>query len=78
VALGLATARGDEAPPVARTGAALGLGVWAASLVELPLLGVAPPVWRQSPGAVAADAGFHLVYGLAAAAALQRLRSRSD
>ena len=78
VALGLVTARGAEPPPVARTGAALGLGVWAASLVELPLLGVAPPVWRQSPGAIAADAGFHLVYGLAAAAALQRLRSRPD
>jgi hypothetical protein len=78
VALGLATARGDEPPPVLPTGAALGLGVWAASLVELPLLGVAPPVWEQSPGAVATDAGFHLVYGVSAAAALALLRKRPD
>ena len=78
VALGLATARGDEPPRIAPTGAVLGLGVWAASLVELPLLGVAPPVWRQSPRGVAADLGFHLVYGFAAAAALQRLRNRPD
>ena len=78
VALGLVTARGDEPPRIVPTGAALGLGVWAASLVELPLLGVAPPVWRQSPRGVAADLGFHLVYGFAAAAALQRLRNRPD
>jgi hypothetical protein len=78
VALGALTAGEDEPPPVVPTGLALGLGVWAASLVELPLLGVAPPVWRQSPGQVAADAGFHLVYGLTAAAALARLRRRPD
>jgi hypothetical protein len=60
------------------TGAALGLGVWTASLVELPLLGVAPPVWRRPPRAIAADLGFHLVYGFAAAAALGLLRSRRD
>ena len=78
VALGLATVRGDEPPRIAPTGAVLGLGVWAASLVELPLLGVASPVWRQSPGGVAADLGFHLVYGYAAAVALQRLRNRPD
>jgi hypothetical protein len=76
VALGALTARSDEPPPVVPTGAALGLGVWASSLVELPLLGVAPPVWRQLPRQAAADAGFHLVYGFAAAAALARLRSR--
>jgi hypothetical protein len=78
VGLGLVTARSDEPPPVLPTGAALGLGVWAASLVELPLLGVAPPVWRRSPGQVAADAGFHLVYGFSAAAALAGLRRRPD
>ena len=78
VGLGVVTARSDEPPPVVPTGAALGLGVWAASLVELPLLGVAPPVWRQSPRQVATDAGFHLIYGFTAAAALARLRSRRD
>ena len=78
VALGALTAGEDEPPPVVPTGLALGLGVWAASLVELPLLGVAPPVWRQKPGQIATDVGFHLVYGLAAAAALAVLRRTPD
>lgn len=74
VALGALTAGDEEPPPVVPTGLALGLGVWAASLVELPLLGVAPPVWRQKPGQIATDVGFHLVYGFAAAGALRLLR----
>jgi uncharacterized membrane protein len=78
VALGALTAGDEEPPPVAPTGLALGLGVWAASLVELPALDVAPPVWRQSPRQIAADAGFHLVYGFAAAATLAWLRRRPD
>ena len=78
VALGAVTARGDTPPPVVPTGAALGLGVWAASLVELPLLGVAPPVWRRHPLDTLTDAAYHLVYGLAAAAALGELRRRRD
>jgi hypothetical protein len=78
VALGALTAGEDEPPPVVPTGLALGLGVWAASLVELPLLGVAPPVWRQKPGQIAIDVGFHLVYGFAAAAALAVLRRKPD
>ena len=78
VALGALTAGEDEPPPVVPTGLALGLGVWAASLVELPLLGVAPPVWRQKPGQIATDVGFHLVYGFAAAAALAVLRRDPD
>ena len=78
VGLGLLTAGEAEPPPVVPTGLALGAGVWATSLVELPLLGLAPPVWRQPPRAIAADAGYHLVYGLAAAAALAWLRRRPD
>jgi hypothetical protein len=78
VALGALTAGEDQPPPVVPTGLALGLGVWAASLVELPLLGVAPPVWRQKPGQIATDVGFHLVYGFAAAAALAMLRRTPD
>jgi len=50
--------------------AGAGLGAWGASLVELPLLGVAPPVWRQEPEAIANDAAFHVIYGVATAAAL--------
>ena len=60
VGLGLLTAGEAEPPPVVPTGLALGAGVWATSLVELPLLGLAPPVWRQPPAAIAADAGYHL------------------
>jgi hypothetical protein len=58
------------------TGAAFGLSVWSSSLVELPLLQVAEPVWRQRASQAATDAGFHLVYGLAAAGALARMRRR--
>jgi uncharacterized membrane protein len=51
-------------------GLLFGTVVWGVSLVELPLLGVAPPPWRQAPGALARDLAFHLVYGTASAAAL--------
>jgi uncharacterized membrane protein len=47
-----------------------------ASLVELPLLGVAEPVWRQPPRTVATDLALHLVYGAAAAVTLRALRRR--
>lgn len=50
-------------------GLIFGTAVWAASLVELPLMKLAPPVWRYSPGQLASDLGFHLVYGLGAATA---------
>jgi hypothetical protein len=52
-------------------GLLFGAAVWGVSLVELPLLDVAAPPWRQPPGALALDLGFHLVYGTAAAAVLQ-------
>ncbi len=71
VPLAAAGARARRAPLT--TGTAVGLGVWAGSLVELPLLGVAPPVWRQSPEAIANDAAFHVIYGVTAAAALGAL-----
>jgi uncharacterized membrane protein len=64
--------RGDRGPgPV--EGLAFGFTVWVASLAELPALGVAEPVWRQSATAIIRDLGFHLVYGLATAAALEAL-----
>ena len=49
-------------------GLAYGTAVWSTSLVQLPLLGVAPPPWRQSPRSLAPDLGMHLVYGLSTAA----------
>jgi hypothetical protein len=40
--------------------------VWGASLVQLPALGLAPPVWEYPPSSLAQDIGFHAVYGLGA------------
>ena len=51
----------------ALSGLGFGAAVWGVSLVELPLLGVAPSPWRQSPAALTPDLGFHLVYGMATA-----------
>jgi uncharacterized membrane protein len=51
-------------------GLLFGAAVWGVSLVELPLLDVAPPLWRQDPAALARDLAFHLVYGAATAAVL--------
>jgi hypothetical protein len=55
------------------TGIAFALTVWGASLVELPAMRLAPPVWKMPPSAIAPDLGFHLVYGVATAAAHRRL-----
>lgn len=55
--------------PIPRGGVGFGLAVWAASLVHMPLLGLAPPVWEYPPSAFPPDIGFHLVYGIATAAA---------
>jgi uncharacterized membrane protein len=66
-------ARGAPHHGVLSAGSTLGLALWSTSLVELPVLGLAPPVWDQPPEALSADAGFHLVYGLAAAAVLRVL-----
>ncbi|MGD9735278.1 MAG: hypothetical protein AB7V58_06680 [Solirubrobacterales bacterium] len=59
--------------PGPASGLALGAGVWAGSLAELPAFGVAPPPWRQPPSALAVDLGFHLLYGLATAVAVEAL-----
>jgi hypothetical protein len=53
----------------ARHGAAFAALVWGASLVELPALRLAPPVWEMPPQTVALDFSYHLVYGLAVAGA---------
>lgn len=50
-------------------GLAFGTLVWGASLVELPAMGLSPPIWEMAPGSIAPDLGFHLVYGVAVAAA---------
>lgn len=53
--------------PVAHHGALFGALVWAASLVELPAMKIAPPVWKTPPLEVALDLSYHLVYGLGVA-----------
>jgi uncharacterized membrane protein len=68
--LGVLLGRGAR-PPGPAKGLAFGFGVWAASLAELPALGVAPPPWKQSPAALGQDLAFHLVYGVATAAAYE-------
>jgi hypothetical protein len=50
-----------------------GLAVWAASLVELPAMKLAPPPWEYPPAELALDASYHLVYGLGTAAAFRAL-----
>jgi hypothetical protein len=55
------------------TGVAFGLTVWGASLVHLPALGLAPPVWQYDARTLASDVGFHVVYGVAAASAYKAL-----
>ena len=47
--------------------------VWGASLVELPAMQLSPPVWELPPSSIAPDLGFHLVYGVAVAAAHRAL-----
>jgi hypothetical protein len=67
---GILAARGGRRPRPT-DGLAIGFAVWAASLAELPALGVALPPWRRPRAALAQDLAFHLVYGACTAAALE-------
>lgn len=40
--------------------------IWGAELVVLPVLRVAPPVYKQKPKAVLKDAFFHMIYAVTA------------
>jgi uncharacterized membrane protein len=73
IPLGLVASATGRRPGVLAGGAALGLSVWGAGLAELPAFGVAPLPWEQSPAALATDAAYHVVYGVAASAALRVL-----
>jgi len=61
--------------PLVPRGLAFGGLVWGASLVELPAMKLAPPVWEYPPLELALDLSYHLVYGIAAAGAYAALRS---
>jgi pimeloyl-ACP methyl ester carboxylesterase len=64
-----AAARPD---PVAG-GLAFGTGVWGASYAELVPLGVYQPPWKYPAKELAVDLSYHVVYGLAVAAAYAAL-----
>jgi hypothetical protein len=55
-------------------GPAFGMFVWSAALAHQPALGIADLPWKRSPGSLASEGLFHLVYGVGAAAALRALR----
>lgn len=55
-------------------GLAFGTLVWGVSLLELPAMKLAPPVWEYPPTELALDVSYHLVYGAAVAAAYSALR----
>jgi hypothetical protein len=48
-------------------GLVFGSTVWGMRLALLPGLRLDKPFWRHPPGEVAADASFHLAFGLAVA-----------
>jgi hypothetical protein len=50
--------------------------VWGSSLVMLPALGVAPPVWRQPAEEVGVDALHHAVYAVGTTAAWSLIDAR--
>ena len=51
-----------------RDGLRFGTAVWLTSLVQLPAMKLAPPVWECPPEEAALDLSYHLVYGLGVAA----------
>ncbi len=55
------------------SGLAFGAVVWGASLVQLPAMGLAPPVWEYTRSDLAPDVGFHLAYGAAVGLAFRML-----
>lgn len=59
--------------PARRHGLTFGALVWGASLVELPAMKLAPPVWEYPPTELALDVSYHLVYGLGVAGTYQAL-----
>jgi hypothetical protein len=56
-------------PSSLRHGLTFGGLVWATSLIHLPAMRLAPPVWQYPPAEVALDLSYHLVYGLGVAGA---------
>jgi uncharacterized membrane protein YagU involved in acid resistance len=66
-------AAGAAKPDAVAGGLAFGTGVWGAAYAELVPLGVYKPPWKYPPKELAVDLSYHLVYGLAVAAAYEAL-----
>jgi hypothetical protein len=66
-------AAGAAAPGPAPAGLAFGTGVWSAGYAQLVPLGIYQPPWRYPAKEVALDLSYHLVYGVAVAAAFAAL-----
>jgi hypothetical protein len=54
--------------PFPARGVTFGTAVWGVSLVELPAMKLAPPVWEYPPLELVLDISYHLVYGCTVAA----------
>lgn len=57
-------------------GVAFGTGVWASSYAALVPMGLYEPPWTYPPAELATDASYHVVYGVAVAAAWRLLGGR--
>jgi hypothetical protein len=64
---------GDTRPDPVAGGLAFGTGVWGAAYAELVPLGISEAPWRVPKRELAIDLSYHLVYGLAVAAAYAAL-----
>ena len=64
---GLSSGAANAAP--LRRGLVFGAIVWGASLIQLPAMKLAPPVWEYPPAELGLDVSYHLVYGAAVATA---------
>jgi hypothetical protein len=64
---------GSLPAPRIRYGVPFGAAVWAGDYVILPAAGLYEPIWKYDVKTLADDLSAHLVYGLAAAAALRLL-----
>ncbi len=67
---------GHASPDPVTGGLAFGTGVWCAAYAELIPLGIYEPPWKSPKQELALDVSYHLVYGLAVAAAYAALDSR--
>lgn len=57
-----------------RSGLAFALAVWGAGRAQMTAMQIAPPPWEDPPSSLVTDVGFHVAYGLAAAAVFRALR----